>query len=360
MDHQSLEALLAEAEQTVRQLEQAAGVREKIKAAERTLDAWQKDYDEVKDKLEKTQAEIESLRGLRALFGGRRKAELEKKLAGWQDALKTKERWVNDSKARCDQARAEMPDVSDLPDEQEAIYRLAGLYVQAERCADAARAYSRIHGYKDVDSILKNDGRLYAELYRPGNTVLFGHYRQSGDAPKGKEAIEWLVLRNAGGKVTMISKHALDYRPYFDPRATATWMSCPLRFWLNDEFLKAAFTGEEQAKLAEVEVTADNNRKYMTNPGRSILDRVYLLSIIEADSYFDSLQARSCAPTPYAVSQGARSAVGGTAEKCDWWLRTPGKDGTYAAYVHGDGSIDMYGSLVNTKLAVRPVITLKI
>ena len=37
-----------------------------------------------------------------------------------------------------------------------------------------------------------------------------------------------------------------------------------------------------------------------------------------------------------------------------WWLRSPGDDDNYAAYVNGNGNVNDNGNNVNNSLGVRP------
>lgn len=111
---------------------------------------------------------------------------------------------------------------------------------------------------------------------------------------------------------------------------------------LNSEFISSAFSEDEKAMLLTVTVSADSNPEYNTNPGNATQDKVFLLSIDEANKYFESVDARQC-------------GVGG--DSCWWWLRSPGVDRDYAAGVSNDGDIFEYGSTVNSsKHAVRPAL----
>ena len=44
--------------------------------------------------------------------------------------------------------------------------------------------------------------------------VTFGHYEQDNDLTNGKEPIEWRVLKEEGGEVMLITRYALDAKPY--------------------------------------------------------------------------------------------------------------------------------------------------
>ena len=128
-----------------------------------------------------------------------------------------------------------------------------------------------------------------------------------------------------------------------------------MRKWLNGTFLNAAFSESERAMIPSVTVSADKNPSYSTSPGNSTTDQVFLLSITEVNNYFSSNSARQCQGTAYCYAQGAYKAYNGN---CWWWLRSPGYDSNYAAYVDYDGSVDEDGYYVDhgDDYAVRPAL----
>ena len=122
--------------------------------------------------------------------------------------------------------------------------------------------------------------------------------------------------------------------------------------WLNNDFLNKAFTAEERKRIITTTVTADKNPEYPTDPGRNTSDRIFLLSIKEANEYFKFRDQRKAEITPYAKSQGASGW---------WWLRSPGLDASCAAYVHDIGGVSTRGITVHyVKVAVRPALWIQI
>ena len=189
-----------------------------------------------------------------------------------------------------------------------------------------------------------------------GSVVTFGSYEQDNDTSNGKEPIEWIVLDVQDGKSLLISKYALDCQAYNTRNETVTWVTCSLRTWLNGTFLKDAFNTEEQARIPTVAVTADANPDYTTGQGRETQDRIFLLSIQEAEKYFDSDGARQCKPTANTIAHGcpANSTYDGA---CWWWLRSLGRYSNYAAGVNDDGSIHSNGrDVYRTLRGVRPAL----
>ncbi len=194
-----------------------------------------------------------------------------------------------------------------------------------------------------------------------GDTITFGAYEQDNNTSNGKEAIEWTVLDKDGMSLLLISKQALDCQQYNTSYTDVTWESCSLRKWMNGTFLNKAFNAEEQAQIQNTTVSADKNPEYNTNPGNATTDKVFLLSINEVEKYFNSDEARKCAPTAYAKAQGAYTSdiykTASGAATCWWWLRSPGSTQTYAASVLIAGSVNYAGHTVNYgNDAVRPAL----
>ena len=191
-----------------------------------------------------------------------------------------------------------------------------------------------------------------AKVPKVGKYVKLGKYKQSGE---GKGNIEWLVLEVKDGRALLISKYALDCKLYNTSLEAVTWESCTLREWLNNDFINTAFSAEEQAMIPTVTVAPGKNPQYGTNPGNPTQDKVFLLSIDEAEKYFKSSKARRCKPTAYVVAKGA--FVGSSNGNCWWWLRSPGGYQDYSAGVDVVGGVGEYGNNVNDyDNAVRPAL----
>ena len=222
---------------------------------------------------------------------------------------------------------------------------------------DYEAAYSLLKGltYKDSKSKISAIKKILLSKTQVGSYVNFGSYEQDNNTSNGKEDIEWLVLAKEGNRVLLISRYALDNNCFC--RIIDTWETCYLREWLNGIFLREAFSEEERAMIPSVTVSADKNPGYSTSPGNSTTDQVFLLSIPEANKYFSSNEARKCAPTAYAIAQGAWTSdsnkVDGKAT-CGWWLRSPGKLSSFTAEVNSSGFISNSGD--NGYSAVRPAL----
>ena len=241
-------------------------------------------------------------------------------------------------------------------------YNNAIALMDAGKYGEALLVFEALEGYKDsANKIEECNINIYGEevwnkvkSVNVGDTYRFGSYEQDNNKSNGQEDIEWLVLAKEGTKILVISKEALDCKPYNTRNTDVTWETCTLRKWLNNDFINAAFSADERTMIPTVTVSADKNPDYSTNPGNATQDQVFLLSITEVNKYFSSCGARQCKPTDYAVANGASEYDSGN---CYWWLRSPGFIQTYAAFVNTVGVVRESGFYVyNANGAVRPAL----
>ncbi len=191
----------------------------------------------------------------------------------------------------------------------------------------------------------------------PGTSIFFGRWQQA--SADRISPIEWLVLENSGTEILVISRFALDVIPCHNEAMDITWSDCDLRHWLNNDFLNAAFTPEEQASIAYSWLPNISNPESNSGGGYKSRDRIFCLSLQEAEKYFKSDADRACSPTPYTLSRGA--FAGENRQRCLWWLRSPGFHNNHAALIHRSGSLLVYGFPVNDReIAVRPALRMKI
>ena len=182
---------------------------------------------------------------------------------------------------------------------------------------------------------------LFLAASRGQGLVEFGGYPFEVDGTQ--RSIQWVILKQDKKKSLLLSAYGLDAKPYNDEWKDITWEDCTLRKWLNEEFFNSAFNAEEQQRIITTKLKNTDNPKYNTPGGNDTEDKVFLLSIDEAEKYLPTNLQRQVAPTPYAVKQGA----GCWNNNCWWWLRSPGGDPYGAANVYDDGSIDDDGGSVD-------------
>lgn len=239
-------------------------------------------------------------------------------------------------------------------------YNAAVELMESGEIIEAYESLMAMDGYKDSAEKAANIYDQYEfekiKSAEAGDIVYFGNYEQDNDTSNGAEKIEWQVLAKENNKVLVISKYALDSQHYNTADKDVTWETCTLRTWLNGTFLNSAFSTNEQAAIAQTTVTADGNPEYDTDSGNATTDKVFLLSIDEANKYFSSYSARQCKPTAFTLANGVWwEEDGGVVHY--WRLRSPGGAQDYTAVVRGDGSVACYGFRVdNGGDAIRPAM----
>jgi len=210
------------------------------------------------------------------------------------------------------------------------------------------------------------------------------------ELPFGKH--KWRVLDVQDNRALIISETHVKAGDYHGVQVKVTWEGCDQREYLNSEFLNE-FSQEERERILETQVKNPNNLWYgLVNRiflgakgGNDTLDRVFLLSIEEADKYFgnsgDYLNKRrkskdgedgkySPSGKGFYLSNDHDSDRQAPFDNMDapfwWWLRSPGSDGVFAAYVDHDGGVGVCGYPVgcsfspNSGGGIRPAMWLKL
>lgn len=230
-------------------------------------------------------------------------------------------------------------------------YNMAVTAVENKNYDEAIAIFEELGEYSDSADKAKD---IYKKQHsfdkKVGHYVSFGKYEQDNNTSNGKEKIEWLVLEVKDGKALVISKYALDCKPYNTSSTNVTWETCSLRNWLNNDFINSAFSATEKTMIPSVKVSADKNPDYSTSSGKATQDRLFLLSVKEMNKYLSSNSKRRCKSTDYAVANGAKGNY------CSWWLRSPGAYQSYATEVFSTGEIYTKGGGVGAIGAVRPAM----
>lgn len=192
--------------------------------------------------------------------------------------------------------------------------------------------------------------------YKIGETIEFGNYPQDKDGTE--KPIEWIVMKNEGNQVLLLSKYVLDAKSYNEEWEDVTWETSDIRQWLNNEFYTTAFNKAEKAKIQTSLTKNEDNSKYGTSGGNDTEDKVFLLSKKEAKTLFSNNEERIAKATEYAEKSG----VYVNEEKAAWWwLRSPGDYSDSAAEVSDDGWVDGNGDSVSiSRDGVRPALHLNI
>ena len=168
--------------------------------------------------------------------------------------------------------------------------------------------------------------------------------------------IDWEVLDIANGKALLLSKDCLDVWPHNERRTSTTWADCSLRSWLNDEFLNKAFTKTEQAAIRKELIENPDNPKYKTNGGENTKDKIFCLSIGEAERYLSSDEKRQKKACAYAMAKGAFT-IKDCGDAVIWWLRSPGFRPDWASHVGPFGEVHEGGPYcINLAVCVCPAL----
>ncbi|MDR3277844.1 MAG: DUF6273 domain-containing protein, partial [Oscillospiraceae bacterium] len=112
---------------------------------------------------------------------------------------------------------------------------------------------------------------------------------------------------------------------------SCTWETSDIRKWLNGSFYSGAFSGGEKRGIAETTISNPYNAEWGTDGGNKTSDKVFLLSLDEAERYFSN--------------DGDRAANYGN-DGAWWWLRSPGAYVSGAAGVVGGGIVYDSGNYV--------------
>jgi len=231
---------------------------------------------------------------------------------------------------------------------------------------------------------------------KTGQVITFGNYK-------------WRVLDVDGDEALIMTVEVIESCPYNKEQAWATWVTwetCSLREYLNNEFLQR-FTKEQQARIVEKNISNPDNIWYGTTGGKDTRDKIFLLSLEEADRYFGNSRdylnrRRQSLERVYQeqtlkhgrlvpVTSNDRGWLKGgryqtlinsywrdddngdhltnnhdkartayyEGNTFNWWLRSPGSDSNSAAFVDNEGRICVAGCAASLISNTRPVLWLR-
>ena len=174
-----------------------------------------------------------------------------------------------------------------------------------------------------------------------GNIIEFGKY-------------DWIVLDIKKDRALIITEHIVEQRPYHDAYTEVTWADCALRKYLNGDFYDE-FSMADKLRISPVVNKNPNNEWYGTSGGADTEDRIFLLSMEEAAcQYFGDSSSLLYNPRKnqrywFERKDKNNSKRVATLESNNkqvwwWWIRTPGRVGVKAVYIHGDGNIGIQGN----------------
>jgi hypothetical protein len=222
-------------------------------------------------------------------------------------------------------------------------YSQAVKLMEEEKYEEAASAFEEMNGYKDSSEKQQEAIEKYQEYLLQaefitlteaeiGDTVTFGNYYTSN---------EWVVLDEKDGCKLLISKYAIETKYYNEKDVTTTWENSSIRNWLNSVFVDIAFDDYESQIIKYTNVVNDDNRQYDIAGGNDTEDEIFLLSIDEFEKYYPDGERLTLHEGVFVY----------------WWLRSPGKNSDYAAYVSGSGKLEYFGcNVARQKYGIRPAL----
>ena len=168
------------------------------------------------------------------------------------------------------------------------------------------------------------------------------------------EEIEWIVLEKNENKILAVTKNCIDSMPINPKFGNTSWEDSKIRKWLNGVFFDKVFTKKEKEMIVLSEIENPKNKIYGKIDGNETKDRVFLLSIEEAEKFFSSDEERIAKATDFAVQNGTKTDSEGN---CIWWLRTSGIDSKRFAVVSNAGYIYEIGSYADfDDRGIRPAM----
>ncbi|MBP3871682.1 MAG: hypothetical protein J6E46_12000 [Faecalicoccus sp.] len=170
-----------------------------------------------------------------------------------------------------------------------------------------------------------------------GDVVVFGDIR-------------WYVIAKTETGCTLLSEKPVIKMPFNEAgyQRIDTWDKSTLRAWLNEKFYNT-FTDEEKELITMTHNINPTNEEYGTDGGSDTDDYIFVLSVDEAKALDDKV---------------LRCGYWHEMDNQWWWLRSPGVNKDYTAYVgnNSDGKnvIDAKGDVSgNYYGAVRPALNLR-
>lgn len=201
-------------------------------------------------------------------------------------------------------------------------------------------------------TLAETDGKQY---------IIFGEYapdvyaRGVGHTGTNKKLpILWEVLdyREDCKYALLLCRDIIIFNHYADKPGIffGGWKDSVVRQELNTVFPYSAFTMKQRKALVTASLTNPDNPVYNVKGGKNTDDKVFVLSIKEAETYFPGGKE--------ARIRRIRKDIYN--KPCGWWLRTPGENRKSTAIISHDGAINAAGCEVTSDLGVCPAIWLNL
>ena len=260
----------------------------------------------------------------------------------------------------------ELGDFSDAAEQYKVGLYVKGLNYLAENDFENCKViFEELGDFKDSQELLGSlDLRRVSLEVRTiaaaeeGDIVTFGTFETDGNEDNGAEPLRWVVLRNRDDLVTLTTEQSIAGMRFHFNAGMTSWAESSLRSWLNGTFFTTAFDVTEADFVCKNYITTPANPDFPSPVGEATVDKVYLLSMNEALTYFRKVGDRklTCTPASYPDTFTDDS------DNCCWWLRTSGARLESAMGVDPSGQVMTvgYDCYKNDQIGVRPVIAVDI
>lgn len=230
----------------------------------------------------------------------------------------------------------------------------------------------------EADSDYQTQSKLPDMELEVGNLLTFGRLNGKECGEINGSPIHWRVLDVQDNKALLIAEQYVGRKVYqYDAGNVGVTSAHPwvgandLRAWLNDDFLKSAFNGDERARLALSEdndyvscLSIDEAMRYYGSDSERRIDYVYEQyqtqlehakkereDIESGDELLGKLKA-------VKKKKDLEQVISHLNEWDGWWLRPTGSMmlQKHIPYVMADGSINHNGIHAARSLYIRPTI----
>ena len=262
-------------------------------------------------------------------------------------------------------------------------YNLAISLVHAERYSEASQVFGSLTHYRDSDDQMKTASLQAIKRGQLSDIVYFGRYESDNKPQNGKEPIQWRALNQKDGSMLLLADRILDIQPYHKTYGAITWEESTLRTWLNETFVREAFSEEERSMIQSSSLHNNDNEKYFNEGGNPTVDRVFILSTDELEKYLPvaergakgswyanvlgwnyyrnewlswkrppQLRTDTDLLYLYVQSNGLKYFLN------KWWVRTPGWSADTTMTIQADGLLNDRDR-INWRIGVRPAIRIR-
>ncbi len=185
-------------------------------------------------------------------------------------------------------------------------------------------------------------------VIRDENTITFGSYYDIDN--KTKEPLKWDILKEKDGKALIITHDIIDAKPFH--KKSNNYEKSEIRKWLNNDFYNIAFDEKEREKiqLTNVDNSIDSTGFTDNKLCKDTIDKLFLLSRNEVNTYFKSENEKIAEPTVYAFKLSSFAK--------DWWLRSSYPSKNIVLVITDNGHIIV--SNVKWDQGVRPACWIKL